>query len=140
MSWSRKKASWAKRSSVTVPTLRQNGVAAVDDHGLAPDHLCRRRGEKADHLGDVAGLHQAACRRAALVPLEHRLPVGKVGERARLDQTGRDRVDADVSFGELDGEVADEGLERRLGDSDKHVVVQYTLRAEARRGDDGAAR
>src|ERR687892_1757672 len=119
MSWSRKKASWAKRSSVTVPTLRQNGVAAVDDHGLAPDHLRRRRGEEADHLGDVAGLHQTAGRRAALVPLEHRLAVGEVGERARLDQAGRDRVDADVPLGELDCEVADEGLERSLGDPDE---------------------
>ena len=44
----------------------------------------------------------------------------------------RDRVDADAARRELDGEVADERLERGLRRADERVVLEHADRAEAR--------
>ena len=63
---------------------------------------------------------------------EHLLLVREVLERARLDDAGRDGVDADPARRELDGEVADERLERRLRRADQRVVLEHALRAERR--------
>ena len=70
---------------------------------------------------------------------EHLLAVREVLERARLDDAARDGVDPDSAWCELDGEVADERLERRLRGADQRVVLEHALRAEARDADDRRA-
>ena len=82
--------------------------------------------------GDVVGLDEPA-RRVRAAGAEHLLLVREVLERAGLDDAGRDGVDADPARRELDREVADERLERRLRDADQRVVLEHALRAE--RGD-----
>ncbi len=63
-------------------------------------------------------------------------PVREVLERARLDHSGRDGVDADSARRELDGEVANERFERGLRRADEPVVVEDAYRAEARDPED----
>ena len=70
---------------------------------------------------------------------EHLLAVREVLERAGLDDAAGDGVDADPARRELDGEVADDRLERRLRRADEHVVLEHALRAEARDRDDRGA-
>ena len=48
-------------------------------------------------------------------------------ERPRLDDAAEDRVDADPTRAELDCEVPDEGLQRRLGRADEGVVVEHAV-------------
>jgi hypothetical protein len=59
-------------------------------------------------------------------------------ERTRLDDAARHGVHADPRC-ELDREVAHDRLERRLGGTDKDVVLQHALRAERRDRDDRRA-
>ena len=60
-------------------------------------------------------------------------------ERAGLDDARGDRVHADRRR-ELDREVADERLERRLRGPNQRVVLEHALRAVRRDLDDRRAR
>ena len=70
---------------------------------------------------------------------EHLLAVREVLQRAGLDDAPRDGVDADPARRQLDREVADERLERRLRGADERVVLEHPLRAEAGDADDRRA-
>ena len=71
---------------------------------------------------------------------EHLVLVREVLERAGVDDAARDAVGADPARGQLDGEVADQRLERGLRGADERVVLEHALRAEARDPDDRGAR
>ena len=71
---------------------------------------------------------------------EHLLTVREVIEGARLDDAARHGVDPDPAGRELDRQVADERLERRLRGPDQGVVLEHALRAERRDRDDRRAR
>ena len=66
-------------------------------------------------LAHVVERHVALQRRIQLVPSEDVAEIADAGRRERLDRAGGDGVDADVLAAEIDGEVANARLERRLG-------------------------
>src|SRR5439155_23782292 len=90
--------------------------------------------EKCNRTGDVLGRDEST-HWVRGSDAQHLLSVRKVLERSRLDDTGRDGVDPDRRC-ELDCEVADERLERRLRGSDQGVVVEHAGGAEGGDGDD----
>ena len=57
------------------------------------------------------------------------LGVRILGEQLAVDRSGRDRIDLDVILGQLDREVAREGLERRLDRAHAAEVLDVALRS-----------
>ena len=112
---------------------RRQAVAAVDD-SVWPT-IIRACGEsrKRTARAQVLGLQHPARRR---VLAAHRAPSprGSGSGRARRSRRRRRRppLTRDPARGELDAEVADERLERRLRGADEHVVLERPERAERR--------
>ena len=70
---------------------------------------------------------------------EHLLAVRERVERVRSRRRRPRRALTRITRGELDGEIADERLERRLRRADERVVLEHALRAERRDRDDRRA-
>ena len=87
----------------------------------------------------VLGVHMAVQRGALLEHLLHRREARDRPGRERSHRAGRDGVDADVRLAQIPGEVANGGVERRLGDAHHVVVGHGALAAEVRHGQDRAA-
>jgi hypothetical protein len=83
---------------------REEGPAAVDDDGLAADHLGLGRAEERDTSCQVLGRDNSPDG-VSLPHLDHRVLVREVLERSGLDHARRDGVHV-IPWRELDGEIA----------------------------------
>src|SRR5579875_4065232 len=109
------------------PTARDGSGARGVEPAVHVDDLARRlreplREESDDGTGDGRGVGHVPTKGRPAVP--DVLELGKAGDRSRRHRPHRsccDEVDPDVAGTEVTGEVAGEGLERRLGHS--HPVV-----------------
>src|SRR6185437_12409593 len=70
---------------------------------------------------------------------EHLLLVREPVERLGVHDARRDAVYADPARREVEAEIANDRLERRLRGADEDVVREDALRAQARDRDDGTA-
>src|SRR5258708_2081473 len=86
----------------------RDGHAAVDDESLAGDEASRARRQQYGRAGDIDGLTDHAERRLLQGLRQKLLVLPKRAREIRLDQAGRDGVDADVVLAPFDGEAAGE--------------------------------
>ena len=77
-------------------------------------------------LADFVDRHVPLERRVVLVPFEDVAEIADAGGRQRPDGPRRDRVAANPTGAQVDGDVADAGLERCLGHA-HDVVVRHHL-------------
>ena len=117
-------------------------------HGVIPGvDVQRRAGHVASVIREQIGRSGAAVvgfdRPVERRPLlEHRLHRREAGDRARRKRAHRpcgDRVDADALEPQIPSQIADRGVERRLGDAHHVVVRNGALTAEVRHRHDRAA-
>ena len=122
----------------TVTRSGEQREAAVDDQRLAADHRGVRasRGTRPPPRCRPA---RPSARPGSPRPRRASPRGSGSASSASVSTTPPEtRVDADTR-GELDGEVADERLERRLRRADERVVLEHALRAERRDRDDRRA-
>src|SRR6266852_6108710 len=99
-------------------------IAAIDVVHLPGDPGRQIAQQINPGAADILDRDVALQRRIELVPFEDVVEIADPRGGQRPDRTGRDRVDPDVVAAEIDGEILDARLERRLGHS-HHVVVRH---------------
>src|SRR5215213_3750070 len=113
-------------------------IAAIDVDDLAGDSRRHRATQEHGCVSDFAALDVATKRRALRVMFEHRAEVGDAASRERLNRTGADSIDADVSWAEILCEIASAGFECCLRHA-HHVVSRNDFLSTVIRHRDNAS-
>src|SRR5207249_3444007 len=129
-----------ERPPPLVPTPASNALkTAIGDDRLTVDPVRALACEKQHDTRQVAGGSQPPRGRPGssflLQPLVLRMEPQGIG----VDGPAADPVDADAPGSELHGQVADGGLESRLGDPDGSVLRCVATTPDAGNGDDPTA-
>src|SRR5215207_5664481 len=95
------------------PQAHPGGRTAVHVEHLSSDELGGVGGEEGDRRGDVGGVTDPAPRHQGIAELGG--VAGDVEVAGDLDEAGAYGVDPDVAAGQLDGQLAGEGVDGALG-------------------------
>src|SRR5882757_11207125 len=112
--------------------------AAIDADGIARDPSGVLGCQEGDHATDVVGPREALQRLHAQRDVAARACLGEV-QHVRLDDTGRDGIDADTTFAELRSEMLYQSVDGALGCCIRGFGSNNGSRRERREENDAAS-
>src|SRR5262245_49085011 len=114
-------------------------IAGVDMNNFAGHGSPEVRQQEERGISHFLYGHHPPKRRVVFVPPQNIAEVADPGGRQGLDRSGRYGIDPDILLAEIGREIANRGLERRLGNAHDVVMRHPFLGAIIGQGEDRAA-